>query len=118
MAVKGDQVTTAGGEVDEGASAPWTHIWYWNRVPRDQLRIDDPHAWDPKHNPASRKGQRCRLIVQSRGPGPYNGLVEFEDGARIVVTRKAVRFGMRLLSEEDTAQPKHTAKKSTQLSLF
>jgi hypothetical protein len=30
-------------------------------------------------------GQPCRVLVRSKGPGPRNALVEFEDGSRIVV---------------------------------
>jgi len=46
------------------------HVWYWRR-------------WLPE-----RKGQRCRVVAR----GAMGGiLVEFEDGARVVTSRWAVR---------------------------
>jgi len=66
----------------------FTHIWRWDKWPRT--------SWD-QPNQESRKGQRCKLLCKASGPGPKNALVEFEDGARFVVTNAAVRFGMRRL---------------------
>lgn len=51
----------------------YTHTWRWDKFPRKTL--------DPKDKSQSRKGQRCRVVLASKGPGPRNALVEFEDGA-------------------------------------
>lgn len=66
---------------------PYDRIWNWHKFPCA--------SWNPKDKSGSRKGQRCRLIHTSKGPGPINALVEFEDGEQFVVTNAAVRFAMR-----------------------
>lgn len=60
-----------------------THTWRWRKYPAD--------SWD---QPGTRKGQRCRVLIVSKGPGPKNCLVEFEDGDCVVVTNAARRFAM------------------------
>lgn len=57
----------------------FTHEWRWKKFPVGENRAH----------------QRCRIVAKATGPGPRNALVEFEDGARHVVTNAAVRFGMR-----------------------
>lgn len=63
----------------------YPYIWQWHKYPRTSWGKDS----------ASRKGQSCRVVLTATGPGPRNALVEFEDGARFVVTNAARRFGMR-----------------------
>lgn len=63
---------------------PDPFIWYWRRWPCER--------WG---EPGVRKGQRCRVVLQASGPGPRNALVEFEDGARYVVTSAARRYALR-----------------------
>lgn len=95
---------------------PMTHTWLWDKWPRTALSLDHPDAFNPKRNPASRKGQRCRVVVKSKGPGPRNGLVEFECGVRIVVTNAALRYAMKPLCPEQAGVEEE--KEESQLSLW
>jgi hypothetical protein len=47
----------------------------------------------PRPAAPDRKGQFCKVLVQARGPGPRNVLLEFEDGYRLVSIRadKSIR---------------------------
>jgi hypothetical protein len=63
----------------------YPYIWQWHKFPRTSWGKDS----------TSRKGQSCRVVLTATGPGPRNALVEFEDGARFVVTNAARRYAMR-----------------------
>jgi len=52
--------------------------WAWGKWPRD--------TWE-EPNGVSRKGQVCTLLVV----GSKNVLVEFDDGYRIVTSRRGLR---------------------------
>ena len=54
------------------------YLWTWEKWPRD--------SWEKKNN-ISRKGQKCRLVCC----GSKNILIEFEDGARFVTSRRGLR---------------------------
>lgn len=70
-----------------------THVWRWDKWPRT--------AWPWEGASQSRKGQRCKVVCIGKGPGPRNCLVEFEDGALVVVTNAAYRHGMRRIPQPD-----------------
>lgn len=65
----------------EKLDAPaYTHVWYWRRQRVPGRAVD-------------RKGQRCRVVARAipRRDHVHSILVEFEDGARVVTSRYAVR---------------------------
>jgi len=62
----------------------YTHIWKWSKYPCAR--------WN---EPGEYKDLLCRVQIKSKGPGPKNCLVEFENGHKVVVTNAAVRFAMR-----------------------
>ncbi|CAN5809943.1 hypothetical protein BH11PLA1_BH11PLA1_21170 [soil metagenome] len=47
-----------------------------------------------KHLP-ERIGTPCRILINSRGPGPRNLLIEFPDGAQVVTARWNIRRGVQ-----------------------
>lgn len=49
------------------------------------------HFWCFRKYLPGRFGARCAVLARGRGAGPWNVLVEFEDGYRVVGTRFCVR---------------------------
>jgi hypothetical protein len=47
----------------------------------------------PRPADTARKGQLCNVVCRGRGPGPYNVLVEFSDGYRMVTCREKTKKG-------------------------
>lgn len=71
------------GEQAEGRNpmtprAPYGYLWRWNKWPTA------PGSWAP----GNRAGQSCRVVT--RGRRMNSALVEFEDGARFVVSRNGL----------------------------
>lgn len=54
-----------------------------------------PHVWRVRKYLPERKGQRCRITVRGRGPGPRNLRVEFPDGFEVVTAWSSVRRAQR-----------------------
>jgi hypothetical protein len=78
-------MASADHELDTAAvigAAVYPYVWFWKQQPHWD-RGTSPRVFDRE-----RKGERCRMLARGR---MNSGLIEFEDGYRVVTSRNGLR---------------------------